>query len=168
MLVFWFVFLLNVFCSANIMNCSYLFAISSSGEIHQANMKCIFFLGISIIHYLFFTSSWCLGSSYLFFYQVGLGNKLYSIWQPCVLCVFVWPEQRASCRAENPTHRVTNEALGLCTSIYFWFSTASEEEKWGKFHRMNAIRNCFSSAHIYTKIENYAFKSSSLWMEVCA
>lgn len=64
-----------------------------------------------------------------FFNQVGLGNKLYCIWQPCVLCMFVWPEPYASCRAENPTHCVTNETLGLCASIYFSFSMASEEGK---------------------------------------
>lgn len=63
------------------------------------------------------------------FYWVGLGNKLCYMWQPCVLCMFVWPEPCASCRAENPTHCVTHKTLGLCTSIYFWFLTASEEGK---------------------------------------
>lgn len=42
MLVFCFVFLLNIFSSTNISNCSYLFT-SPFGEIHQANLKCIFF-----------------------------------------------------------------------------------------------------------------------------
>lgn len=42
MLVFCFVFLLNIFSSTNISSSSYLFTTSPFGEIHQANLKCIF------------------------------------------------------------------------------------------------------------------------------
>lgn len=84
--------LLNVFNSTNTSNCTvylqYLHLEESTKIIWNGLVVWGFFFSKNL-HLLMLEEQ-----SFIIFYQAGLGNKLFFMGQPGVLCVFVWPEMQ--------------------------------------------------------------------------